>query len=648
MDCVDNINVYETAAGLARSLNSHYPNTRAGRSDLLNFFDANEWFGIQSSFGGEEITISADEYAAIESALLLWLKAYKQPNDVKIALMLATYGSVYPVACELFRSFISGKNMNATHTYWHLLDFLLAELDHDISEYSEGDIESLAHAANDLLPLQTAKLFSEFVHQARIGGDPLSKWIYTFESREHPGLNGDAYALGDYAVMAYCVFNEEAWQEQNMVAKAVETKAFADLWLFAALHLICALRSGDMERLAAPNLPYDINVVRAELMSGLFPAKYSAALCDEMMTRVRLKSMKPSKTQAQSNVPELKIFVPESLRVPLGTIIAVALSHRPELQPGDGFVRPDNNLYNARMFFGLHFADALGKRRFSSRRANKAYLQGIDLTANAEGTPGRPKGYILAALARSHKSGIGTLSHTTDIYLKDANFVGYTPEFIAREMFERGVFSFIPAILLEMYAGSKYKALPVGVQTKLITVLGLTAGQIERTAEAVERSLSRSKRVMADFFVGSPDIKANVFRVLQNIASGSSPGKQSEYLCLMTAAHRRCPYSDRSGCTGCDYEILTKTAIHSLMREYVRISALCGESSGTDSARYGKLLENAVFPAVTEFTASAQMLYPAINVDTLLDIMEEGIDYVNHPTRETGGGNRSLNAVNAT
>jgi hypothetical protein len=538
--------------------------------------------------------------------------------------------------------------VNASHTYWQLLDFILAELERDISEYSESDIESFAHSANTMLPLQTAKLFSEFLSCSRIGPKPLTQWIYTFELREHPGLNGNAYALGDHAVMAYCVFNEKAWQEQDMVANAVETKAFADLWLFVALHLICALRLGDMERLPAPNLPYDINAVRAELTSGLFPAKCSAVLCDEMMARVRLKSMKPSKTQAQSNVPELKLFVPESLRVPLGTIIAVALTHRPEIQPGDGFVRPDNSLYNARMFFGQRFADALGKRRFSSRRANKSYLQGIDLIANAEGTPGRPKGYILAALARSHKSGIGTLSQTTDIYLKDANFAGYTPEFIAREMFERGIFSFIPAILLEMYAGDKYKALPVGVQTKFIAVLGLTAGQIERTADAVERSLSRSKRVVANIFEGTPDIQSNVFRVLQNIASGSSPGKQSEYLCLMTAVYRRCPHSDRSGCAGCEYEILTKSTLHSLMREYVRISALRGESDNADSNRYGKLLENAVLPAVAEFVTSAQTLYPDVSTDILLDIMEEGIGYVNHSAREVGGASRTLNALITT
>jgi hypothetical protein len=447
--------------------------------------------------------------------------------------------------------------------------------------------------------------------------------------------------------MAYCVFNDEAWRDQNMVAKAVANKAFADLWLFTALHLICALRSGDMKCIPAPRLPYDGEVVRDEILSGTFPAKYAMALADELVARFKLKSMKPSKTQDKSNVAELKLSVPESLRAPLGIIIAIALIHRPDILPGGDFVRPDNSLYNVQAFLGEHFVKALGNRRFSSRRANKAYLQGIDLMANVEDTPGKPKGYILASLARSHKSGIGSLAQATDIYLKDANFAGYTPEFIAHEMFERGVFGFIPAILLEMYAGKKYKALPVGVQTKLINEIGLSAGQIERMADAVEISLSRSKQIVADLFAGTAGIKANVFRVLQNIASGSSPGKQSGYLCLMTAAIRRCPHPDRGSCMGCGYEILTKSSFHSLMREYVRLHDLRETSGMTESMRCDQLLEQAVYPAVYEFIESAPMLYPDIDVNVLSDIMEEGMDYANRATREIGVASRALNAHNA-
>lgn len=643
---MDKINLYDCVSELALSVDSRYRNNRARRSDFLNFMDANEWFGIKAEFSGASLFISADEYSAVESSLMLWLKAYKQPGDVKISLMLDTYDGIYPATCAMFRKFIAGKDVNASHTYWQLLDFVLAEIDRDITEYTEDGVESLAQTAGATLSLQTAKLFSEFLNTAKAGEQSLTQWIYTFEPRAHPALNGDAYTLSNYSVMAYCVFNEEAWRGQDMVIKAVSNKAFADLWLFAALHLICALRSGDMERIPSPRLPYDDEIIRGEILSGNFPAKYAAALADELVVRLKLKSMKPSKTRNQLNAAELKLFIPESLRVPLGIIIAVALIHRPDILPGSDFIRPDNSLYNIRVFFGEHFVKALGNRRFSSRRANKAYLQGIDLMANAEGTPGKPKGYILASLARGHKSGIASLAQATDIYLKDANFTGYTPEFIAHEMFERGVFSFIPAILLEMYAGKKFKALPVGTQTKLINTIGLSSGQIERMADVVEISLSRSKRIVADIFAETAGIKANVFRVLQNIASGSSPGKQDGYLCLMTAAMRHCPHPDRVACIGCGYEIMTKSSFHTLMREYVRLHDLRETSGMAQSMRYDKLLAQAVFPAVYEFIESAPMLYPDIDVNVLSDIMEEGMDYANRATRKIGGAFRALDAHN--
>jgi hypothetical protein len=643
---MNKINLYARASEIAFSANSRYENNRARRSDLLNFMDANEWFGIKPEFSEASLLISADEYSAIESSLLLWIKAYKQPGKVKISLMLEAYGGIYPEACALFQKFIKDKDVNSSHKFWQLLDFILAEIDRDLNEYTEEGIENLVQTASVALSLQTAKLFSDFLYTAKSGEQSLSKWIYTFESREHPGLIGDAYKLGDYSVMAYCVFNEEAWHSQNMVAKAVASKALADLWLFAALHLICALRSGDMKRIPAPRLPYDADAIRDEILSGTFPVKYAAALTDELVARFNLKSMKPSKTQNQSNVAELKLFIPESLRAPLGIIIAIVLSHHISILPGSGFVRPDNSLYNIRIFFGEHFVKALGTRRFSSRRANKAYLQGIDLIANAEGSPGKPKGYILASLARGHKSGIGSLAQTTDIYLKDANFAGYTPEFIAHEMFERGVFGFIPAILLEIYGGKQYKALPVSAQTKLINVIGLSAGQIERTASTVEISLTRSKKVVANFFSGSASTKANVFRVLQNIASGNAPGKQDRYLCLITAASKRCPHPERSACMGCGYEILTKSSLHTLMCEYVRLSYLREISGITESMRCDQLLEQAVFPAVSEFMESAQLLYPDIDESILLDIIEEGLDYANRTTREIDGAPRTLAAYN--
>ena len=133
-------------------------------------------------------------------------------------------------------------------------------------------------------------------------------------------------------------------------------------------------------------------------------------MVDELCIRLKVKPLKPSETSAQDNVPNLKLFVPESLIAPLGTIIALVLAHRPEIRPGSGFIKPSDSdrLSSIRDFFGEYFLNALCNRRFSLRRYDKSYLQGIELVGTDE--EGKPKGYMLAALARSHVSGIGKLA----------------------------------------------------------------------------------------------------------------------------------------------------------------------------------------------------------------------------------------------
>jgi hypothetical protein len=373
-------------------------------------------------------------------------------------------------------------------------------------------------------------------------------------------------------------------------------------------------------------LPIAGSDVHGLALSGVFPARDALAVTADLESRIKLLGLKPSKTARHTNVPTLKLHVPESLREPLGMIIAIALAHRPEIGPGDSFVVPNVNHKLTEDFFGKELVSIIGK--FVPRRCNKAYLQGIDAIGGADNAPGKPKGYMLAALARSHKGGFGTLGRTTDIYLRDARFAGYSPEFIAREMFERGVLSFIPAILLEIYGGDQYRRLPVSVQTSLIGQLGLPAQSIERIATATERALERGQDAVRRVFGGIGRIPENTFGVLQNVASGNAPSRQDEWLCLMTAADRACPYPERACCLGCGYEIYTKSAMHMLMKEYARINGLCACAAPGERLRYTKILETAIFPAVMEILASVRVLYPGNDNSELLAIVEKGVKNV--------------------
>jgi hypothetical protein len=617
--------LFSHTARLGAELNSLYRDSRFGRQDILEFMDANGWFGLQCVTKDREPQLGVQDFERLRKPLGLWLSAYRRPGRDKIALMLDHFSGTYPETCRLYECFIRDGNLADKPSSWKLLDFLLSEIDREITCYTESEIEELIRRLDNGATRSAAGLFADFLGTEKRDGRPISQWTYAFNTRDSPELINCAYPLADFVAMAYCVFNEEMWGIQDLIGKAVRNKTYADLWLFVALHFICALRVGDMKRIPAPLLPGDGESILRKIEAGAFSKQEAAALVEDLKIRLKLKPLKPSKTSAYGNVPELRLFVPESLKAPLGVIMAIALAHRPEIRAGEGFINPSDSLSNIRDFFGEHFAKALGQRRFSSRRCNKAYLQGIDLSGGNE--RGNPKGYMLAALARSHKSGIGRLSETTDIYLRDANFSGYRPEFIIRQMFERGVFSFIPAVLLEIYAGDAYTKLPVSIQTQLIGELGLAPQRIEWLAGIVDGAMAKSRAAVGAMLKNPATMKENVFGALQNIAAGNAPGRQEEYLCLMTAAGFRCAFPDRGGCIGCGYEIYTKTAMHTLMREYARLSRVRNDAGPSEARRCGQILERAILPAITEMLAAAKLLHPEADVIGLLDIMEEGVHY---------------------
>jgi len=624
---MDKVDIYAVAAKMATALNSLYMGDQVCRRKLLEFMEVNEWFGNVRTMEYGVILMNEHDVEKLEKPLTLWLSAYKRPGREKINLMLCHFNEIYPITCNLYQSFIIERDAQDMPSAWKLLDYLLSEIDKEITDYDEEELKEFAKSMDTNATIQCARLFADFLHTAKYNGSSLTKWKYTFDTRDTSELINDAYPIKDFAVMAYCVFNEEMWLKQSLIQKAVQSKQYADVWLFVALHFVCAMRAADMARIPAPALPYDSDTIFRKISENTFSKKEASAIVEELNIWLKLKPMKPSKTSAYENVPDLKLFIPESLRAPLGIIMAIVLAHHPEIQPGKMFLPAKIDRRCIRSFFGDHFVKALGNKHFTTRRCNKSYLQGIDSSTSMDHDPGRPKGYILAALARSHKGGIGRLAETTDIYLRDANFTGYTPEFIIREMFERGVFSFIPAVLLEIYLGKDYKRLSVSSQTKLIGELGLAAHQIEWMVGAIERTLVKSRAAVNSILQSPHVLKKNVGEILQNIASGNAPGRKDECLCLMTAAGFPCSYPDRDSCIGCGYEIYTKTAAHVLMSEYARLMTLRNSAEKSDSWRYGKILEQAVLPAISEILGAAKLLYRDADITELLDIVERGLDH---------------------
>ena len=608
----ERVNLLDAVCREAKKSKSKFRNDQPGRNALRQFLEANRWFGMEHGGTDQDMWISSME--PLERTLGLWLRAYGRSGEEKIELLLETYAASLPRTCRMFRDYMLTDNRRSATSALNLLDFLLYYLDREIDEYDSKSLLELTVRANEELSVSSMRQLTEFLRSS-----VSEVWAYQFHGRRQVKPENAAYTQEQFGAMAYVIFNEASWKDNDLLRKAAGKRKYAEFWLFTALHFVCAIRKSDIFRLPPPSLPYSSEELRGRILRGTFESQKARSVSEELMFRMKMKAVKPGKTE-RYDPPCLKLFIPESLLEPMGVILSLSLSYR---RPEDPFMRENRmSTRETREFFGEKFIKALGYREFSSRRANKAYLQGIEMMENGSG---KPKGYMLAALARSHKGGIGGLPKATDVYLRDAHFSGCSPDFILREMFERGIFGFIPVLLLQNYAGEEFKKLSVTGQTKLIKALGMDATQLESLTASVMKSFRQAEEIVRALLrerCGEPN---QLEAVLRNVASGAAPSRQSELLCLRAAAECACCEPDRAGCVGCRYEIYTKSAMHLLMKEYSRLNKEKERSDDFHKRRLGQILEKAVLPAVAEILASVPLLYPGADMETFYELMERGV-----------------------
>lgn len=608
--------MYGAVEAYAQQAGSLYRDIRRCRDDLLDFMDANGWFGQKVCGKGDKIYLSCME--PVLPRLELWLRAYGRPDEEKITLLVEHFSERFPATCGLYRDFMEQGEASPSG-YLRTLDYILSSIDGEIVTYGDDKIQCLIASAEGCLGAGHTGLLIRFLNELKKNGLHMA-WSYRTVDKKGAQKKNGAFTLDEFSRMAYCTFSPEAWESQSLVKKAAASGKCAKLWLFVALHFVCALRKADMERLPAPVLYGDREVMRKSILEDTFSETDAQAIADGWIFLIDTLALTPGKTAGYGGVPALKIFIPGSLKREFGIILTLAaLRH----SAGEPFVSSYAERSLIETFFGADFADASGTRYFRTRQANKAFLQGIEATAGEKA--GKPKGYMLASLARSHKGGIGTLSKITDIYLKDENFTGYKPEFILKEMFDRGIFGFIPVLLLENYAGTQYRQLGVSGQTKLIREIGLTPFQIEELTGCIRQSMGQAELVVQSLLTKQPGSRLG--NALQLIATGCAPAKEPELCCARLAMGYRCNAPDRSSCIGCGYEVYTKSALQLLLKEYRGLLLKKQKADGFESERISCILKKGVLPAITEIAASLPLLYPDADMGPLEAMLERGLRY---------------------
>lgn len=591
------------------------------REKVSGFLLDNEWFGV--SINLDDYTITEKDAEVLKNHIKDYLTT---PPGIKS--MEGIFSKKFPSTSELFVQFAEEEKLSETNRFY-LLDFLAYYLTKDLFLYSDPEVETLVEVATEALTKLQGNILIQFIKWLLNKG--ITRYRVSFEMTKRytiESANG-AYELDEYLELMYYLFNEDYIIKNDMLSKAANSKNYADTWLYLGLHFICALRSTDLERLGHPKLTREPLEVLEAVVDGTWSSSEARRTLLSITTRLTYLNLTPNKTKNASNVAQLKFHVPESCQVLIGTLLAICEAHFQLQIPYNAenpLIRQIKTYEKITSYMGEEIGNLFLERNFSSRSANKSYLQSVAMLADdvlEEKSELNIKGYFLAALARSHKGDFNEFAQTTTTYLKDAQLGQLKPEMVAKELFERGVLSMIPSMLLTIVTRGKYKELSPSQQTKMIKSLDLTPVEIEKTLELSVRADLRSQQALKTLVENNVEPE-QLLTICHRIGNGEAFSKQGESMCLLSALGKLCPYDDRQHCVGCQYELQTKSTLLLLIGEFNRLNKQYQKlKNELERGKVRAILEQQIKPCLTEMLEALSEQYGEAVLSDYEDIIKE-------------------------
>ena len=613
--------VVDLKSYLERTLIELGASTIKYREKVSEFLLDNEWFGV--SINLDDYTISEKDAEVLKNHIKNYLTT---PPGIKS--MEAIFSKKFPSTSELFNQFVKEEKLGKSDTFY-LLDFLAYNLTKDLFLYSDSEVEKLVEVATENLTKLLGNVLIQFIKWLLNKG--VTRYRVSFEMTKRytiESTNG-AYELDEYLELMYYLFNEDYIIKNDMLSKAANSKDYADTWLYLGLHFICALRTTDLERLGHPKLTREPLEVLEAVVDGTWSSSEARRTLLSITTRLTYLNLTPNKTKNASNVTQLKFHVPESCQVLIGTLLAICEAHFQLQIPYNlesPLIRRIKTYEKITSYMGEEIGNLFLERNFSSRSANKSYLQSVAMLADdilEDKSELNIKGYFLAALARSHKGDFNEFAQTTTTYLKGAQLGQLKPEMVAKELFERGVLSMIPSMLLTIVTRGKYKELSPSQQTQMIKSLDLTPVEIEKTLELSIKADTRSQQALK-ILVENKVEPEQLLTICHRIGNGEAFSKQGESMCLLSALGKLCPYDDRQHCVGCQYELQTKSTLLLLIGEFNRLNKQYQKlKNKLERGKVRAILEQQIKPCLTEMLEALSEQYGEAVLSDYEDIIKE-------------------------
>lgn len=597
--------------------------------ELNTYLIDNKWFGIKPSWQDGKLFVDPSDFEHVLPKILDFFEKKRLPEEERNKELLKKLDKTLPDTSKKLLKFFT-KFEYPSSIQIQVVAFILKFVKSDVSLLSDTKLSSIIDVLCEEEEKQVGDAFTTFLSWVKKHYKTRYFRDYVLKKRYESNTN-TAYDMDDYLHLIYFLYCPSYIEQNDMYAKAASNQRYVDTWLYLALHLICALRDTDIVRIYRPLLTREPEEVMEMINNGTFPEAEARKTLYSITEKLRYLKLKPNKTKKKPDVPYIKFHVPESAEVHLGKLVALAEAHRQVAKVDDKepLIKCIKTYDEITRFMGKEIGSLFIEGDFRTRSANKSYLQSVFmLTDDIEDHDDEDfsiKGYMLAALARSHIGSYGGFAKTTYTYLKDAKLSGLTPEFVARELFERGVLSCISSMLLKTLYGDEYKKLSVSNQTKIIKALNLTPAQVEKTVAVSNANLKKSKQIVRQIF--QTQSKDAILRALHRIGNGQAVSKCDTCDCLLTAFGKVCPYDDNHNCVNCDYELSTKSTLHVMACECRRLMTIHATTEYIlEKRKCEHILRETVLPKLKEILETAGEIYGKETLETFETIVQEVLD----------------------
>ena len=589
--------------------------TEYSPSDIVRFLEDNNWFGERPEAVNGKVELTSKQVEAFIPAI----QRFMHPEKT----IYAMFDETFPGTASNFRAFIKGRPNNRQldeEDIFYIVDFLLHRLDDELCFYSNNGVVNLLERAQNEMTKSHGIILTDFLAYLRANKKTDYTKDFIMTDRCKMTEQNEAYDEMVFCEILYHLVNAEYIEENDMYRRATEKRKYIDAWLYMTLHLICSVRYTDFKRLGHPDLPYAPEIVLEKIADGTFTDNEARTVLLYIVNRLKYLELTPNKNSRYRFIETIKFEPPNSMEPHLGRLFAIAEAHA-QLEGDDGpIVRKCSTYIEIKRAMGDEIASIFLHRDFGARSATKSYLQGrFDLVRSILGNDENNLSARLISHARSHKGSYGDYAKTSLIYLQDAKFNGFSAEYIAFELLERGVLSFIPAMLLDMVSKGNYNKKDVADQTAIIKALDMSAGEVEAVVKTVDDMKAQAKEVVGEII----NTGADIMTVLKRIAAGVAFSKEPECMCLLSAVTLSCPFKNRKNCIGCKYEISTKGTLFLLISEYNRIKELLDITDNEyEKAKYEHLICNKIVPALQEILVCLQQ-YDANVVKDYEELIKE-------------------------